>query len=101
MIRQNSPNCLTNLNHLSMKGMVDLIQLQNEEDINESTYSFLFTSGSRPGILYGLPKIHKTNKFTDNKYPIQNTITFVQNLIEIPHAIDFVLASFDVTYPFK
>ena len=28
--------------------------------INESLYNSLFVSGSLPGILYGLPKVHKT-----------------------------------------
>jgi len=100
-----------------------LRKLKKEEVINESTYSSLFTSGSRPGILYGLPKIHKANlpvrpilsalgtinynvskffipilkRLTLNQYTIQNTFTFVQKLIEIPHANDYVLASFDVT----
>nr|XP_027237331.1 uncharacterized protein LOC113828534 [Penaeus vannamei] len=35
-----------------------------------------------------------------NQYIIQNTFTFVQNLTEIPHANDYVLASFDVPYVF-
>nr|XP_027208585.1 uncharacterized protein LOC113802249 [Penaeus vannamei] len=36
-------------------------------------------------------------RLTLNQYTIQNTFIFVQKLIEIPHAKDYVLASFGVT----
>ena len=35
-------------------------KLKQQNIISTSTYNFLFTSDSGPGILYGLPKIHKT-----------------------------------------
>ena len=37
-----------------------LRQLKDSQSIDKDTYSRLFTSGSKPGILYGLPKVHKT-----------------------------------------
>ena len=36
-----------------------LRKLKAEGVIDDSTYSNLYASGSRPGILYGLPKVHK------------------------------------------
>ena len=38
-----------------------LRKLKKEQIIDDDTYSSLLTTGSRPGILYGLPKIHKPN----------------------------------------
>lgn len=81
-------------------------QKKKEKFINESIYSSLFTSGSRPGILYGLPKIRKANlpvrpilwalgtidykvskffipilkQFTINQFTIQNTFTFFSEI---------------------
>ncbi|XP_069983762.1 uncharacterized protein [Penaeus vannamei] len=100
-----------------------LRKLKKEEIIDDKTYSSLFTSGSRPGILYGLPKIHKPNvpirpilsalgtinykvliffipllkKLTMNQYNISNIFIFVQNLLNIRNANEYVMASFDVT----
>nr|XP_027227216.1 uncharacterized protein LOC113819174 [Penaeus vannamei] len=37
---------------------------------------------------------------TINQYTIRNTFTFVQNLLNIPNANEFVMASFDVTNKF-
>ncbi|XP_063598647.1 uncharacterized protein LOC134775120 [Penaeus indicus] len=77
--------------------------------INENTYNFLMTSGSRPGLLYGLPKVHKPNiplrpiissigtfnyntaKFlvpiisplTTNQYTIENSTTFVNEITSL------------------
>lgn len=83
----------------------------------------MFCSGSRPGILYGLPKIHMANlpvrlifsalgtinykiykffihilkQITVNQFTIQNTFSSLQKFIEISRANDYVLANFDVT----
>ncbi|XP_037803383.1 uncharacterized protein LOC119597812 [Penaeus monodon] len=77
--------------------------------VNESTYNFLMNSGSRPGLLYGLPKVHKPNiplrpiissignfnyntaKFlvpiisplTINQYTIENSTTFVNEITSL------------------
>ncbi|XP_063598636.1 uncharacterized protein LOC134775109 [Penaeus indicus] len=32
-----------------------------KSSINENTYNFLTTSGPRPGLFYGLPKVHRPN----------------------------------------
>ncbi len=32
---------------------------KNKNKLTDGTYNFLFASGSTPGILYGLPKVHK------------------------------------------
>eukprot|EP00794_Sanderia_malayensis_P002790 gene2790-3229_t len=34
-------------------------KLLKNKSISQDTYSSIFTSGSNPGILYGLPKVHK------------------------------------------
>ncbi|XP_037802010.1 uncharacterized protein LOC119596757 [Penaeus monodon] len=87
--------------------------------VNESTYNFLMTSGSIPGLLYGLPKVHKPNiplrliissigtfnyntaKFlvpiisplTTNQYKIENSTTFVNEITSLTfqQAITMVL----------
>lgn len=100
-----------------------LSKLKKKNIIDAKTYSSLFTSGSRPGILYGLLKIHKSNlpihlilsaletihykdfkffipllkKLSMNQHIINNIFTFIQNLIDIPNANEYVLASFDIT----
>ncbi len=38
-----------------------LRKLKNAALISDEIYSNLFVSGSSPGILYGLPKVHKPN----------------------------------------
>ena len=38
-----------------------LRQLKKDNIINGQTYSKLYCSGSKPGIMYGLPKVHKDN----------------------------------------
>ena len=38
-----------------------LLNLKKEDVIDEHTYERLAPTGSKPGILYGLPKVHKTN----------------------------------------
>ena len=44
----------------SEKKVIDLIKrLQNEVKISEKEYELIYPWGSRPGILYGSPKVHK------------------------------------------
>ena len=33
--------------------------MKNQKEISEEEYNFLRASGTQPGILYGLPKIHE------------------------------------------
>ena len=42
------------------KKVIDLIKrLENESKISEKEYELIYPKGSRPGILYGSPKVHK------------------------------------------
>ena len=44
----------------SEKKVIDLIKrLENEGKISEKEYELIYSRGSRPGILYGSPKVHK------------------------------------------
>ena len=88
----------------------------------ESCFDFLFASGSLPGILYGLPKIHKQNcpirpilaatgtfnyncaKFlvpilnplTTNAFTVKNSIEFAKELKSFTYCDSLFLASFDI-----
>ena len=90
--------------------------------INESVYKELFVSGSLPGILYGLPKIHKLgvplrpifaacktpayglSKFlvpilsplTKNDYTVSNSYEFVNLVRDFSHKDDYFMVSYDV-----
>ena len=90
--------------------------------IDSRTFNELFVSGSSPGIMYGLPKTHKRNvplrpifaayntpsysiskylvkilsPFTTNSYTVSNSYAFVDELIKIPDAHEYYMASFDV-----
>ena len=46
---------------LETKIRLFLGKLKKDNVITESMYSHLSPTGSRPGILYGLPKVHKEN----------------------------------------
>ena len=52
-------NYITNLNK---KITSDLQLLKNEEIIDKATYKNIKPVGSRPGVLYGLGKVHKETK---------------------------------------
>ena len=98
-----------------------LRKLKSDGVINESLYSQLFTSGSKPGVLYGLPKVHKENcplrpimsaigtfnyklsKFlvpilspiTINQYTVKDSFSFAKEIGNLNFG-NCVLASFDV-----
>ena len=99
-----------------------LRKLLKTKVINSETFKFLFSSGSSPGILYGLPKIHKVGNpirpilstigtfnynlkakyfvkviepLTTNKYTIKNSFEFVKEIKDIDIS-NKVMASFDV-----
>ncbi len=90
--------------------------------LDDNVYNFLFASGSVPGILYGLPKVHKINvpirpilsaintfnynlakffvpillELTTNQYTIKNSYSFVKELMETSIPPSHCLASFDI-----
>ena len=90
--------------------------------ITQDTCHKLLATGSRPGILYGLPKVHKDNcpirpilsaigtctynicKFlvpiiapvTTNQYSINNSFSFVKEVCDLSFK-DCFMASFDIT----
>ena len=94
-----------------------------KDSIGELAYNTLFASGSRPGYMYGLPKIHKIGnplrpiissigtfnynlaKFlvpvlkplTVNEYSVGNCSRFVHELSSLNFGSNVVMASFDVT----
>ena len=95
--------------------------LKSDGKISEATYHRLFTSGSKPGIMYGLPKVHKEgvplrpilsargthtynlakhlvsviNPITTNEYTVQDSFSFVKELSDIDSS-NTVMASFDI-----
>ena len=94
-----------------------------KNNIGEKIYSKLFVSGTQPGIMYCLPKIHKIgnpfrpiissintagyriakflipmiNPLTKNNYSIENTTKFVEEITSMTFPSGFTIASFDVT----
>ena len=88
----------------------------------ENSFDFLFASGSLPGILYGLPKIHKENcpirpilsaigtfnyncakllvpilsPLTNNEFTVKNSTEFAKELNTFNFSEPIYLASFDV-----
>jgi hypothetical protein len=100
-----------------------LRKLLDNGAINQGQYNSLYPTGSSPGIMYGLPKIHKPNaplrpilaayntptysisKFlipllqdcTINQYTLQNSYDFFHSITDFTSNKPFFLASFDVT----
>ena len=103
------------INRLSTK-------MKNQKEIPEDEYNFMRASGTQHGILYGLPKIYKIGTplrpflsaigtagyniskffvpilapFTSNEYTINDSFSFVEEILAIPNANSFVMASFDI-----
>ena len=103
-----------------------LSKLLKSNLITQSIYNSLHVTGSAPGILYGLPKIHKSDfkeKFqyrpilaaynlasykiakylvpiltplTSNQYTVENSTEFAQKISSIPHADSLHMVSLDV-----
>ena len=93
-----------------------------KDKLPDTSFNFLFASGSLPGVLYGLPKIHKLNcpirpilsaigtfnyncaKFlvpllnplTQNEYTVKNSIEFAKEINMFKFSDPLFLASFDV-----
>ena len=101
-----------------------LRQRKKENVIDATLYSSLKSTGSRPGILYGLPKVHKLKiplrpilssinshsyniarylvsrlrPFSTNQYSINDSFSFLQELHSLDLNTDNVfMASFDIT----
>ena len=113
---------------LAIEGKINrfLLKLKKDSKICENVYSSLTVSGSGPGILYGLPKIHKPNfsqsfpmrpifaayrtpsfpiakylvpilnPFTSNEYTVANSYKFVEEISKMKDSKDLFMASFDV-----
>ena len=94
--------------------------------IGDELYKKLYVTGSSPGVLYGLPKIHKLDfrtkfqfrpifaaynapsfnlakylvnilkPFTTNQFTTLNSTKFSEELVKIPNANSYHMASFDV-----
>ena len=107
---------------LKMEDKLNRILRSIKDILGEFVYNELRVSGSKPGILYGLPKIHKLGnplrpivssigtfsyklaKFlvplieplTKNEYTIENSKKFVNELCNLNVPNSAVMASFDV-----
>jgi hypothetical protein len=103
-----------------------LRKLKGSKILSDEIYNSLYVTGSGPGLLYGLPKIHKPDfntKFqfrpifaaynnpsfklskylvpilehlTTNEYTVDNSHKFVTDLSEIPNANDYFMVSLDI-----
>jgi hypothetical protein len=99
-----------------------LRRLYDKDVFTKEQYNNLHSSGSGPGILYGLPKIHKLSvplrpiiaayntpafnlakflvpilqEFTINEYTIKNSYTFYDDVTKLHLPDNAFLASFDV-----
>ena len=99
-----------------------LKHLRNDKLLNDDQYNFMYPSGSRPGILYGLPKVHKQNvplrpilsaigtcgyklsKFllpfiepiTKNEFTVKDSFSFVEELKGFQNCGNYFMASFDI-----
>jgi hypothetical protein len=100
-----------------------LSKMKSNGDITEQEYNAMYATGTKPGALYGLPKVHKANtplrpilsaigttgynlaKFllpllshlTVNNYTIKDSFSFVEEITTIPNSEEYIMASFDVT----
>ncbi|XP_042892604.1 uncharacterized protein LOC122266795 [Penaeus japonicus] len=90
--------------------------------IGETTYNLLTKCGSKPGFLYGLPKIHKVGQplrpiisaigtfnynvakflvkiitpLTTNEYTIENSFSFIKEISDFKPLRPVTMASFDI-----
>ena len=100
-----------------------LSKMKNNSDITENEYNAMYATGTVPGTLYGLPKVHKANnplrpilsaigttgynlaKFllpflaplTVNSYTVKDSFSFVEEITTIQNSEEYIMASFDVT----
>ena len=93
-----------------------------EKSIDKATYEYLRVSSSKPGVLFGLPKVHKEGvplrpilssictcgydiakffipylaKLTTNEFTVKDSFTFAQEISSFQSSDNFVMASFDI-----
>ena len=98
-----------------------LRKLKTSGKIGDSAFHSIYSTGSKPGIMYGLPKVHKEgcplrpilsaigthnyklakflvpiiNPITENEYSVKDSFSFVKEISELS-VNDCVMASFDV-----
>ena len=98
-------------------------KFKREGIIPESLAHTLTVSGTNPGTMYGLPKVHKQNyplrpilsanntptynlakflvpllnPYTTNNYSLKNSFDFVDTICNIPNANRYTMCSYDVT----
>ena len=99
------------------------IKLKADNVISNELYNKLAPTGSRPGILYGLPKVHKpfvplrpivssinshsfplakflvplVRPISTNQYATHDIFSFVKELLQLKFDNEIVMASFHVT----
>ena len=100
-----------------------LLKLNKDDEIDDETYKRVYPCGSRAGVMYGLPKIHKEGvpvrpiisacgtynfrlaKYLDqilkpliptNNYIIKDTFDFVNKVSKLPNTPNQRMVSFDV-----
>ena len=109
-------------NIIKLEDKLNRILRTIKEKIGLANYSHLYASGTVPGVMYGLPKIHKQNRplrpiiscinstaykvakfllpviipFTRNMYTIDNSKSFVDELRSLNITNEMTMASFDV-----
>lgn len=107
---------------LENKVNVFLRKLKGQSIIDETTYKDLSPTGSKPGTLYGLPKIHKPNRplrpilstikthnysmckflvpllnqWTTNEYTVKDSFNFADEVTNINYSNKYTMASFDI-----
>ncbi|XP_069973529.1 uncharacterized protein [Penaeus vannamei] len=117
-----SETCDTASYLLKLEDKLNRLLRPIKTSIGEATYNLLTTSGSKPGFLYGLPKIHKLGhplrpiisavgtfnyniaKFlvkiisplTINQYTIDNSFAFVKEICSLKPLRPITMASFDI-----
>ena len=104
-----------------------LDKLKKKKAITPELYKDLYVSGSSPGVLYGLPKIHKNdfsskfqfrpifaayncasynlskflvkilNPIAQNEFTLQNSSVFKNEITNLPNSDKYFMASFDIT----
>ena len=118
----NIKNCLNHTLSLEQKVRKFLTDLFKQNVIDKETHDNLRPTGTAPGVLYGLPKVHKANhplrpilsaintvgynisKFlvpilgclTVNDYTVRDTFSFVNEIQQLTNCSKLVMASFDV-----
>ena len=107
---------------LKLEDKLNRILRSIKTNIGSELFHELYASGSAPGIMYGLPKVHKVNlplrpivsciktagynvaKFlqplvtplTSNEYTVPNSKSFVDDIVKLDLPKEYILASYDV-----